>query len=122
MGVWNPQPWGNDEAADWFHDFWSCNSFELVMAEVEDFEPLNENYDSVRAACHVIACFGSAYSWPVRHLDKRKDIINKSINILSNMINPPNDDWLFLDIWDKNIKAIMSVEKQVETLKIMLKE
>jgi len=21
MGTWGPKPWGNDTAADWYHDF-----------------------------------------------------------------------------------------------------
>lgn len=122
MGVWSTKPWGNDEAADWFHDFWNCNDFELVMSEIENFNPSNENYDSVRAACYVVACFGSAYSWPIKYLDRRKDIMNKSIDILSKMINPPNDNWTFLDMWDNNKDAIASVENQIENIKLMLNE
>jgi len=39
------------------------------------------------------------------------------LTILENMINPPNSDWEFLDIWDNDPTIISEVEKQIIELK-----
>ena len=41
------------------------------------------------------------------------------MTILENMINPPNNDWEFLDIWDNDPEIISEVENQIIEIKKM---
>lgn len=122
MGDVNTNPWANDEAADWFHKFWKSNSIDLVISEIKNFNPTDEKYDSIRAACHVLICFGSSYSYPIKELDNRKEIIELAIDILTNMLNSPNEDWGFLDMWGYDDEVIASVQKQIVQLNNMIGE
>ena len=80
-------------------NFGGTKSFELLVKEVEQFDPSNENYDTIRVIAHILICFGSPYTCPEDFLDQRSIIIKRVLTILENMINPPNSDWEFLDIW-----------------------
>ncbi|MTD29439.1 hypothetical protein [Erwinia sorbitola] len=122
MGDWSREPWGNDEAADWFHVFWKKNDISLLIKEIEDFSPKDERYDSIRAACYLLQTIGIVYVWPVRHRDILKDLLKKSIEILTNMIVPPDEDWSFLDMWGNDAEVIKAVESQIEILKVRLFE
>jgi len=62
MGAWGYKFYENDEAADWLHQFWDTKSFELLVKEVEQFDPRNENYDTIRVIAHILICFGSPYT------------------------------------------------------------
>lgn len=122
MGDWSREPWGNDEAADWFHVFWKNSDFSLLINEIENFSPEEERYDSVRAACYLLQTIGIVYVWPVRHMDILKDLLIKSISILTNMLNPPNENWGFLDMWGNDPEVIKAVESQIEILRVRLSE
>ncbi|EEE2004589.1 hypothetical protein CI266_005038 [Salmonella enterica subsp. enterica serovar Kotte] len=125
MGYWSIDPWGNDVAADWFHRFWGGadqSDFDFLIHEIIDFDPSKERYDSVRAACYVLQVIGIVYVWPVNHLDMLKELINRAIIILSNMINPPDDTWFFLDDCDNDEDVINSVNEQIRILKLRLSE
>jgi len=117
MGAWGYKFYENDEAADWLHQFWDTKSFELLVKEVEQFDPSNENYDTIRVIAHILICFGSPYTCPEDFLDQRSIIIKRVLTILENMINPPNSDWEFLDIWDNDPIIISEVENQIIELK-----
>ncbi len=117
MGAWGYKFYENDEAADWLHQFWDTKSFELLVKEVEQFDPRNENYDTIRVIAHILICFGSPYTCPEDFLDQRSIIIKRVLTILENMINPPNSDWEFLDIWDNDPTIISEVENQIIELK-----
>lgn len=117
MGAWGYKFYENDEAADWLHQFWDTKSFDLLVKEVERFDPRNENYDTIRVIAHILICFGSPYTCPEDFLDQRSIIIKRVLTILENMINPPNSDWEFLDIWDNDPKIISEVENQIIELK-----
>jgi len=56
MGAWGYKFYENDEAADWLHQFWDTKSFELLVKEVEQFDPSNENYDTIRVIAHILIC------------------------------------------------------------------
>ena len=117
MGAWGYKFYENDEAADWLHQFWDTKSFDLLVKEVEQFDPRNENYDTIRVIAHILICFGSPYTCPEDFLDQRSIIIKRVLTILENMINPPNSDWEFLDIWDNDPEIISEVENQIIELK-----
>ena len=54
MGVWGYKFYENDEAADWLHKFWNTKSFDLLVKEVEQFDPRNEKYDTIRVIVHIL--------------------------------------------------------------------
>lgn len=112
--------WANDEAADWFHLFWKGGHFELVMDTILHFDVEQEEFDSVRAAIHVLCCFGSAYAFPVQYLEQKETLILASIEILNNMLNPPNDLWNFLESWDYDEGVIANLQKQIDDLQFIL--
>ena len=116
MGDWSKEPWGNDEAADWFGRYWNGGGIDLVIRDITDFSPESELYDSIRAACLVLECFGSAYAWPVERLEEREDVLRRAIEILENMLSVPSAEWGFLDMWANDPGVIDSVRKQIDKL------
>lgn len=117
MGDWSFEPWGTDEAADWFTSYWEAGGgINFVINEIHTFSPEKENYESVRAACVVLECFGSVYAWPFTNLDEREPTLKKAITILKNMLNPPDETWAFLDLWSHNKAVIDNVKAQITAL------
>ena len=98
MGDWGYKAYENDEAADWFARFWESKNFDLVESTAADFDPRNENYDEIRAAAHVLACFGIAVCVPARFLHRLCPTTLRVVWILENMINSPDSAWTFLEI------------------------
>nr|WP_314903406.1 DUF4259 domain-containing protein [uncultured Campylobacter sp.] len=120
MGDWGYKVYENDEAADWFARFWESKNFDLIESTAANFDPKNENYDEIRAVAHVLACFGSPYACPHDFLDKLKPTIRKVVAILENMINPPDEAWDFLEIWENSPEIIAEVKRQIAELKAHL--
>ena len=116
MGDWSKEPWGTDEAADWFGRYWNGGGIPLVLKTIHGFEPETEQYEAVRAACMVLGCFGSVYAWPSAHLEERLPALLQAITLLTQMINPPDDMWGFLDIWNHDEAVVKSVEQQIAVL------
>ena len=116
MGDWSAAPWDNDEAADWFERYWNGGGMELVLRTIHEFRADTEQYDAVRAACVVLACFGSAYAWPYAYLEQRLPTLQAAITILQNMLLSPSEEWGFLDMWDNNVEVVAAVEEQIRQL------
>ena len=116
MGDWSKEPWGTDEAADWFGRYWNGGGIPLVLKTIHGFEPETEQYEAVRAACMVLGCFGSAYAWPSAHLEERLSALLQAIMLLTHMLNPPDDAWGFLDLWNHDEAVVKSVEQQIAVL------
>ena len=116
MGDWSKEPWGTDEAADWFGRYWNGGGISLVLKTIHEFEPETEQYEAVRAACMVLGCFGLAYAWPSTHLEERLLVLQLAIKLLTQMINPPDDTWGFLDMWNHDVAVVKSVEQQIAVL------
>ena len=119
MGDWSKEPWGNDEAVDWFARFWKHNDLTLAVNEVVDFDPAHEKFDALRAACYVLICFGHVYTWPTNMLSQRGEILLQAVNLLEKMIDT-NDEWGFLDMWGNDAKIIQSVQFQIDSLHVLL--
>ncbi|WP_218171054.1 hypothetical protein [Pseudomonas yamanorum] len=51
-----------------------------------------------------------------------KPLIQHAISILTQMIDPTNEDWGFLDMWGGSADVIKAVEEQVDALKTRLGE
>lgn len=122
MAEVNEYAWGSDESADWFHRFWQSNNITLVIDTIEDFDVKTEEFDEFRSACHVLACFGSSYAFPVALLDIRQQVIEKAIDTLEKMLNPPSEEWNFLENWGNNKKVIASVTQQINNLTFVLSQ
>ena len=120
MGDWGHKAYENDEAADWFARFWESKNFGLIESTAANFDPKNENYDEIRAAAHVLACFGSPYAYPPDFLDKLRPTVLRVVWILENMIDPPSDEWTFLEIWENSLEIIAEVKRQIAELKVYL--
>lgn len=120
MGDWSAEPWGSDEAADWFYKFWKTKDMQLAINDIYNFDPEDENYESIRAAAHVVISFGSPYSWPHNCIEKREATINKAIFILERMIHPPDNRWTFLDMGGDIKEITKSVKIQIDALTILL--
>ena len=86
------------------------------MKTIHGFEPETEQYEAVRAACMVLGCFGSAYAWPSAHLEERLPALLQAIMLLTHMLNPPDDAWGFLDLWNHDEVVVKSVEQQIAVL------
>ncbi|NJR44195.1 hypothetical protein HC761_01760 [bacterium] len=82
MGDWSNDAWGSDEAADWFHRFWNENNFELLVETIENFDPVDERFETLRAASYLLEVLGIPYVWPVAYLDQPAKLLAKSIELL----------------------------------------
>ena len=118
MGDWSAAPWDNDEAADWFERYWNGGGMDLVLRTIHGFRADTEQYDAVRAACVVWACFASAYAWPYAHLEQRLPTLQAAIVLLQNMLQPPSEEWGFLDMWGNNAVVVAAVEEQIRQLQL----
>jgi hypothetical protein len=122
MKDWNVQPWANDEAVEWFYSFWKDHDFSILINEIKFFDRREERYDSVRAASYLLQNLGVAYVWPSPHLKELKPLLMRAISILSNMIDPPDDTWRFLDKWGHSVEMINSVKGQIAVLETRLRD
>ena len=116
MGDWSKEAWGTDEAADWFGRYWNGGGIPLVLKTIHEFEPEAEQYEAVRAAYMVLGCFGSAYAWPSAHLEERLSALLQAIMLLTHMLNPPDDAWGFLNLWNHDEAVVKSVAQQIAVL------
>lgn len=120
MGDWSRKAWGNDAAADWFQRYWKAPGVAAIVDEVANFDPGEERYDELRAACHLLECLGIAYVWPADQLPTLKPTLVGAIRILRQMIDPPDDTWGFLDMWGDDPEVIAEVEAQIDALEARL--
>jgi hypothetical protein len=122
LGDWSFKPWGNDDAADWFQWFWKTKNVELIVDEIEHFDPKAERYDQVRAAAYLLETLGNPYVWPAARQGALKPLLAKTIEILSRMIEPPDKDWGFLDMWGNHPGVVEAVREQIATLRTRMAE
>ena len=71
----------------------------------------------MRAAAYLLQTLGVVYIWPVEYLDKLKLLLDKTIIILNNMINPPDENWAYLEMGGDKEKLIQTVKEQIDVLK-----
>jgi len=117
MGDWGVEPWETDEAADWFHRFWTKGGISVLIDTIETFDEKTERYEEARAAAYLLQTLGIAYVWPVRYLDKLTTTLDKAIYILNCMIDPPNEDWCFLEMGGDRNEQIQAVQEQLVALR-----
>lgn len=117
MGDWSNEPWGTDEAADWFQSLWKDCNFSKLIEEINNFNPKEERYEAIRAAGYILETLGIPYVWPTAYMSELKALLQTTISILENMLSPPNQDWGFLDSWGEDPDIIRSVQAQINCLK-----
>jgi len=113
IGAWGVEPWESDGAADWFADMFGDLKIEMMREALKYYDA----YDEIRAACYVLQTLGRVYVWPAARHDDLKELLDKGIKLLTNMLNPPSADWDFLELWGRDPKVIASVQKQLDELK-----
>ena len=64
----------------------------------------------------VLGCFGSAYAWPSAHLEERLPALQQAITLLTQMTDPSDDAWGFLDMWNHDEAVVKSVAQQIAVL------
>jgi hypothetical protein len=116
MGVWDYDPWGNDEAADWFPEF-----FRGVKANARIRRAFQDPNDLpvIRAACFILGAIGRVYVWP-DDLRELAALLDQGIALLSRMARPSkadlaNDD--FLEYWDDDPDFRKAVRAQIAELR-----
>jgi hypothetical protein len=112
MGAWGTEPWDNDGAADWLGDLFG----ELNVPAIADALELDDDHETVRAACYVLQSLGRVYVWPAAHLKDLKPLLKKGIERLERMIDPSSTDD-FLELWDSDPDVIKSVQWQIAELR-----
>jgi hypothetical protein len=122
MGDWSFKPWGSDDAADWFQRFWKSKDVSLIVDEIEHFDPKAERYDQLRAAAYLLQTLGNPYIWPAARRGVLKPLLARSIDLLSQMIEPPDADWGFLDMWGEHPGVVEAVREQIAALEARLSE
>ena len=69
MGMWAFEPWGNDEAADWFGYFMESTKLRQQWLQGINADPL-ESPGVVRAAAALFVMLGRVYVWPIKTFDQ----------------------------------------------------
>jgi hypothetical protein len=116
MGAWGSEIWDNDEAADWFGDF-----FKGIKANARIRNAFKDRNDIpvIRAACFILGSLGHVYVWP-GDLDELKQLLEEGIELLSRIAKPTDEDLEdndFLEYWDDDPKLIKSVKAQIAELR-----
>ena len=113
MGAWGVEPWDNDTAADWFGELFESLDVDKIQRAIED----EEDYDTIRAACFVLATLGRVYVWPADRLDELKTLLDTGIEHLTSMVEPSQKNLDFLEQWENNPEVVESINRQIEELK-----
>lgn len=109
MGAWGVEPWANDSAADWFHDFFANLNVDAMRNVFKHYDA----WDEIRAACYVLQSLGRVYVWPAERLEDLKELLDMGINHLDKMLRPPSPDWDFLELWGETPEVIAAVNQQL---------
>ena len=81
MGMWAFEPWGNDEAADWFGDFMDGTQLRKEWLKGINADPV-ESPGVVRAAAALFVMLGRVYVWPIKTFDEDLELTIASLSAL----------------------------------------
>ncbi len=81
MGMWAFEPWGNDEAADWFGDFMDRTQLRKEWLKGISADPV-ESPGVVRAAAALFVMLGRVYVWPIKTFDQDLELAIASLSAL----------------------------------------
>jgi hypothetical protein len=112
MGAWGIEPWQSDGAADWFSGiFRNANPTHAVRSAFEHFD----NYDEIRAACHLLAGLGQIGVWP-GEAETLRVLLKQGVELLTAMIDPEDEEHDFLELWDDDPEIVASIRRQIAAL------
>ncbi len=116
MGAWGTEPWDNDEAADWFNEFFE--GIDVNARIRETFREFDDNQDRIRAACFILGTLGRVYVWP-GDLDELKQLLDRGTELLSRMLSPLEGDEDFVAAWtgEDRPAVVASIQEQIAQLK-----
>ncbi len=116
MGAWGYEPWGSDDAADFFNEVFADID---IDAQIDEALRYDDEFGRIRAAAYLLAVLGhSPYVWP-GDLDRRLDHVNTAITRLKALIDPDGDTG-FLGGWQEPEKAEEAVRMQIASLEALL--
>ena len=88
----------------------------VLIEEIENFDETKETYDSFRAAAYLLQTLGIVYAWPAEYLNELKKLLDSAIITLEKMIDPPDENWAYLDMGGDREKLIQNVKEQISVL------
>jgi hypothetical protein len=116
VGTWGTEPWENDEAADWFGEFFEGIDVDARIEEAFAWE--EDNQERIRAACFLLGALGRVYVWP-GDLDRLKGLHERGIELLARMLEPDDEDESYVDRWPEEHRPAVtaSIQQQIALLK-----
>ncbi|GAA1413374.1 hypothetical protein AUR04nite_31180 [Glutamicibacter uratoxydans] len=115
MGAWGTSPWDNDDAADWFADFFDSVDVDArITAAFED----EDEHDQIRAACYMLNVLGRTYVWP-GDLDALDSLLERGKELLSTMLEEGSE---FRELWEDDEEVLAAVEEELAGLQERLSE
>lgn len=119
MGTWDVQPWDNDDAADWFSEFFEGIDFDSRIESAFEHE---DSYDQVRAACYILQVLGRVYVWP-GDIDKLGSHLDRGIRHLKTMVDVDHEACQELqEMWGADSGIFASIKAQLAELEIRRSE
>ncbi len=94
MGTWGPEPWDNDDAADWFGDL-----FEALPLVDKVLDGLSDESSTIQVAAIwmcVVLC--RVYVWDIDRMD---ETLGAAINAADQILAGQDDEGL-LELWDND--------------------
>jgi hypothetical protein len=109
VGAWGPEPWDNDDAADWFGDLFE--TLPLVDRVLEGLSPASASAVNI-AAIWMCVELCRVYVWDIDRLDETlAAAIGAADRILAR-----EDDERILELWDDDPSQIARIQSYRDEL------
>jgi hypothetical protein len=109
VGAWGPEPWDNDDAADWFGDLFE--TLPIVDLVLEGLSPESGSAVNV-AALWMCVDLCRVYVWDI---DRYDETIATAIKTADRIL-AREDDERFLELWDDDPSQIARIQSYRERL------
>jgi hypothetical protein len=110
MGAWGTAAWDNDAAADWFAEVFDATGLAKYVEEALDRD-LDDYYEEIRAAAHVVVLLGRVYVWPIHDLDGHLELAISKLEAIKAM-----------GIYEDAPEFEIEIDKDIETLRSRLQK
>jgi hypothetical protein len=107
MGTWGHQPWENDGAADWFGELFDKTKLAKQVERTLKQKDVEEWYEEIRAAAHVLVALGRNFVWPIDVLDDHLNLAIKKLEAIKQLEEFEGDDE-FAAALDQEIAVLRS--------------
>lgn len=92
MGIWGPEPWDSDQAADWFGDLWDESPIPAQVLESLRSSNGLDLYPAIWFCCEMCR----VYVWPI---DLYDETVDAGIRACERLLKREDEDQM-LDLWD----------------------